>query len=170
MSHGGLNRARSWKRRIQPKKAYRSPGLLYSESGEKACLHQLSQRCDSSGKKTLLQFLTYACVLLPLGDLATVYRLTVKFFSAAQVVHEMSPHLLGARALVTHSVHSEVLNLSHDASEQRRSDFIGSEVCHWPQSSNARRETNVTNVQKICRVMSPQSCLFKWGAGIRANY
>ena len=114
-----------------------------------ACLHQLSQRCDSSGKKTLLQFLTYACVLLPLGDLATVYRLTVKFFSAAQVVHEMSPHLLGARALVTHSVQSEVLNLSHDASEQRRSDFIGSEVCHWPQFSNARRETNVTNVQRF---------------------
>ncbi len=32
MSHGGLKRARSWKRRIQPKEAYSSPGLLYSES------------------------------------------------------------------------------------------------------------------------------------------
>ena len=31
MSHGGLKRARSWKRRIQPKEAYSSPGLLYSE-------------------------------------------------------------------------------------------------------------------------------------------
>jgi len=31
MSHGGLTRARSWKRRIQPKEAYSSPGLLYSE-------------------------------------------------------------------------------------------------------------------------------------------
>jgi len=30
-SHGGLKRARSWKRWIQPKKAYSSPGLLYSE-------------------------------------------------------------------------------------------------------------------------------------------
>jgi hypothetical protein len=34
MSHGGLKRARSWKRRIQPKEAYSSPGLLYSEAGE----------------------------------------------------------------------------------------------------------------------------------------
>jgi hypothetical protein len=33
MSHGGLNRARSWKRRIQPKKAYSSSGLLYSDVG-----------------------------------------------------------------------------------------------------------------------------------------
>jgi len=32
MSHGGLTRARSWKRRIQPKEAYSSPGLLYSEN------------------------------------------------------------------------------------------------------------------------------------------
>jgi|SRR5437016_14325336 len=32
MSHGGLKRARSWKRRIQPKEAYSSPGLLYSET------------------------------------------------------------------------------------------------------------------------------------------
>ena len=32
MSHGGLKRARSWKRRIQPKEAYSSPGLLYSEA------------------------------------------------------------------------------------------------------------------------------------------
>ena len=31
MSHGGLKRARSWKRRTQPKEAYTSPGLLYSE-------------------------------------------------------------------------------------------------------------------------------------------
>jgi len=31
MSHGGLKRARSWKRRTQPKEAYSSPGLLYSE-------------------------------------------------------------------------------------------------------------------------------------------
>src|SRR6266581_9109346 len=31
MSHGGLKRARSWKRRIQPKEACSSPGLLYSE-------------------------------------------------------------------------------------------------------------------------------------------
>jgi hypothetical protein len=33
MCHGGLNRARSWKRRIQPKKAYSSSGLLYSDVG-----------------------------------------------------------------------------------------------------------------------------------------
>jgi hypothetical protein len=33
MSHGGLKRARSWKRRIQPKEAYSSSGLLYSEMG-----------------------------------------------------------------------------------------------------------------------------------------
>ena len=33
MNHGGLKRARSRKRRIQPKKAYSSSGLLYSESG-----------------------------------------------------------------------------------------------------------------------------------------
>jgi hypothetical protein len=32
MSHGGLKRARSWKQRIQPKEAYSSPGLLYSET------------------------------------------------------------------------------------------------------------------------------------------
>ena len=32
MSHGGLKRARSWKQRIQPKEAYSSPGLLYSEA------------------------------------------------------------------------------------------------------------------------------------------
>jgi len=31
MSHGGLKRAQSWKQRIQPKEAYSSPGLLYSE-------------------------------------------------------------------------------------------------------------------------------------------
>lgn len=31
MNHGGPKRARSWKRRIQPRNAYRSPGLLYSE-------------------------------------------------------------------------------------------------------------------------------------------
>ena len=36
MSHGGLKRARSWKRRIQPKEAYSSPGLLYSEACVKA--------------------------------------------------------------------------------------------------------------------------------------
>jgi hypothetical protein len=42
MSHGGLNRARSWKRRIQPKEAYSSPGLLYSESCENAWLQRLS--------------------------------------------------------------------------------------------------------------------------------
>jgi hypothetical protein len=40
MSHGGLKRARSWKRRIQPKEAYSSPGLLYSEAGENAWLRQ----------------------------------------------------------------------------------------------------------------------------------
>jgi len=38
MSHGGLKRARSWKRRIQPKEAYSSPGLLYSEAGENALI------------------------------------------------------------------------------------------------------------------------------------
>ena len=32
MNHGGLKRARSRKRRIQPKKAYSSSGLLYSEN------------------------------------------------------------------------------------------------------------------------------------------
>jgi hypothetical protein len=39
MSHGGLKRARSWKRRIQriqPKDAYSSPGFLYSEACAKA--------------------------------------------------------------------------------------------------------------------------------------
>src|SRR5271169_6499566 len=36
MSHGGLKRARSWKRRLPPKEAYRSPGLLYSESCDNA--------------------------------------------------------------------------------------------------------------------------------------
>ena len=35
MSLGGLKRARSWKRRIQPKEAYSSPGLLYSEGAAK---------------------------------------------------------------------------------------------------------------------------------------
>ena len=43
MSLGGLKRARSWKRRIQPKEAYSSPGLLYSEACEMACWQQLSQ-------------------------------------------------------------------------------------------------------------------------------
>ena len=37
MSHGGLKRARSWKQRIQPKDAYSSPGLLYSETCANAC-------------------------------------------------------------------------------------------------------------------------------------
>ncbi len=37
MSHGGLKRARSWKRRIQPKEAYSSPGLLYSEESSAPC-------------------------------------------------------------------------------------------------------------------------------------
>src|ERR1700692_2068485 len=46
MSHGGLKRARSWKRRrIQPKEAYSSPGLLYSERG-----HILTDR----GRRQLL--------------------------------------------------------------------------------------------------------------------
>jgi uncharacterized membrane protein len=36
MSHGGLKRARSWKRRIQPKEAYSSPGLLYSQTSAMA--------------------------------------------------------------------------------------------------------------------------------------
>ena len=45
MSHGGLTRARSWKRRIQPKEAYSSPGLLYSERG-----HILTDR----GRRQLL--------------------------------------------------------------------------------------------------------------------
>ena len=40
MSYGGLKRARSWKRRIQPKEAYSSPGLLYSESCDN-CFRQL---------------------------------------------------------------------------------------------------------------------------------
>jgi hypothetical protein len=31
MSHGGLKRARNWKRWIRPKNTYSSPGLLYSE-------------------------------------------------------------------------------------------------------------------------------------------
>ena len=38
MSHGGLKRARSWKRRIQPKEAYSSPGLL-------------SERCPSGPQR-----------------------------------------------------------------------------------------------------------------------
>jgi hypothetical protein len=46
MSHGGLKRARSRKRRIQPKEAYSSPGLLYSEACDMAgyinSLHQLT--------------------------------------------------------------------------------------------------------------------------------
>jgi hypothetical protein len=45
MSDGGLKRARSWKRRIQPKEAYSSPGLLYSESCDNACLQQPSRPC-----------------------------------------------------------------------------------------------------------------------------
>ncbi len=44
MSHGDLTRARSWKRRIQPKEAYSSPGLLYSEACENACYRKLSDR------------------------------------------------------------------------------------------------------------------------------
>jgi hypothetical protein len=83
--------------------------------------------------------------------------MTRKFFSAAQVVYEKSPHLLGARPFVKHSVQSEVPNLSVDAREQHRSDFICCEICHWPQFSNAHPETDVTNVQKICPVVSPQS-------------
>jgi hypothetical protein len=42
MSHGGLKRARSWKRRIQPKEAYSSPGLLYSETCAMGILQQLA--------------------------------------------------------------------------------------------------------------------------------
>jgi hypothetical protein len=42
MSHGGLTRARSWKRRLQPKEAYSSPGLLYSESCDNAWFQQLA--------------------------------------------------------------------------------------------------------------------------------
>ena len=49
MSHGGLTRARSWKRRIQPKEAYSSPGLLYSESCDKAWLRQLDSRLTRAG-------------------------------------------------------------------------------------------------------------------------
>jgi integrase len=40
MSHGGLKRARSWKRRIQPKEAYSSSGLLYSEAGESGVIRE----------------------------------------------------------------------------------------------------------------------------------
>ena len=38
LSHGGLNRARNWKRWIRPKKTYSSTRLLYSESGLEFCL------------------------------------------------------------------------------------------------------------------------------------
>jgi hypothetical protein len=42
MSHGGLKQARSWKRRIQPKEVYSSPGLLYSEACALAWFRQLT--------------------------------------------------------------------------------------------------------------------------------
>jgi hypothetical protein len=54
MSHGGLKRARSWKRRIQTTEAYSSPGLLYSE----ACVNfrQLTSYAGSiSGDENLVQ-------------------------------------------------------------------------------------------------------------------
>jgi hypothetical protein len=47
MSHDGLKRARSWKRRIQPKEAYSSPGLLYSEASANACSQPLTALCDT---------------------------------------------------------------------------------------------------------------------------
>ena len=124
------------------------------------CLHQVSQRCDFSGERRYFNFLpTRTFATRGFGDRLPV---TVKVFSAAQVVHKMSPHLLGARALVDHSVHSEGLNLSYDTSEQRRSDFIGCEICHWPQFSNAHPGTNVTNVQKICRLIQLSWCGEQW--------
>jgi hypothetical protein len=51
MSYGGLKRARSWKRRTQPKDAYSSPGLLYSEACEMAWLHQQSQRAYNAAMR-----------------------------------------------------------------------------------------------------------------------
>ncbi len=54
MSHGGLTRARSWKRRIQPKEAYSSPGLLYSERG-----HILTDR----GRRPLLRLEPMSLIL-----------------------------------------------------------------------------------------------------------
>jgi len=55
MSHGGLKRARSWKRRIQPKEAYSSPGLLYSESCDMAGFRQRQTSVQSSdAEKNLL--------------------------------------------------------------------------------------------------------------------
>ena len=57
MRHGGLKRARSWKRRIQPKEAYSSPGLLYSEDCDIACFRQLSAKLVSCNQLIDWQFL-----------------------------------------------------------------------------------------------------------------
>ena len=54
--HGGPKRARSWKRRIQPKEAYSSPVLLYSEKAALAGVllvavdpRNSSRECSHSG-------------------------------------------------------------------------------------------------------------------------
>ena len=76
MNHGGLKRARSGKRRIQPKKAYSSSGLLYSE-----------QTRPLSGESIASQFLRNVCdPITPHGDCVGQRRLADAAAHAGQDV------------------------------------------------------------------------------------
>jgi|ERR1700677_4625140 hypothetical protein len=68
MSHGGLTRARSWKRRIQPKEAYSSPGLLYSEAFANA-FHENAGGCQVNFDFVFV-FLVFAFLRFNLSSLA----------------------------------------------------------------------------------------------------
>ena len=65
----------------------------------------------------------------------------------------MRPHFVGAYALLNRRACREVLNLPHDARDQRTSNFIRCETCHCPQFNNAHSGTDVTNLQKNCPLM-----------------